>query len=384
MKILGEAMQKNIFTICLFFISVCCFAENVAITSITASSTLQSQSNLYDVTHLIDGSELSWVEGETDAGIGTQITINFEKKIELKTFYIKNGYGDFEHYYTNNRVKALRCEFQSRGAADVVLEDKPGFQKVEFDIPVSTNKLILTINEVYKGSKYNDTAIAEINFGDWERLDHDEINMSIIGNRIDDIYQYYKEKDSLITNRVNKSFFASPRYDARHGEDWFLVSCGQQIIPLMDGGLYLISSLSSEFMGQQQSSKYGDDYILFSKFKDGKLIPCQNEFITLGNKADIQELQIQKDTLPETEKDFFEKHIAIFNDLEASRESNLPFLSTLYEIRVWKTVLSIHQKITSNTSKSLPQNIRDLYPNFYDYEIKYHAPTEIITKVSLP
>lgn len=377
-------MQKNIFTICLFFISVCCFAKNVAITSITASSTLQSQSNLYDVTHLIDETELSWVEGETDAGIGTQITINFAEKIELKTFYIKNGYGDFEHYYTNNRVKAMICEFQHRGGADVILEDKPGFQKVEFDIPVSTNKLILTIKEVYKGSKYDDTAIAEINFGDWEKLDHDEINMSVISSRIDDIYQYYKEKDSLITNRVNKSFFASSRYDARHGEDWFLVSCAQQIVPLMDGGMYLISSLSSEYMGQQQPKNYEDDYILFSKFKDGKLIPCQNEFISLGNQADIQELQVQKNTLSDEQKDFIEKYISTFWDLETSRTSNLPFLSTLFEIRVWETVLSVHPKITYNTSNPLPQNIRDLYPNFYDYEIKYHTPIEMITKVSLP
>ena len=376
-------MKKYMLSVYLFFAAICCFAEKLEIASVTASSTLKSKSNLYEVNHLIDGTEKSWVEGEEGSGIGTVITINFKKPEKIQTFYIKNGYGDFKHYYENNRVRTLSCDFQYRGGVFINLEDKPGFQKVEFNIPVETNKLVFTIKAVYKGTKYDDTAIAEISFADWEKLKHHEMNDSIIRSRLDDIYDCYKARDALVTSRDSESAFAHPRHDSRHGEDWFSWACHHSIIPLKDGGMYFLSGLSSELMGQKRSSSYEDIYFLFSKLKEDKIVPCQNEFISLGNESDKKELELllKKGDLKDSQKSFIEKYIAIINDFEMSRKSNLPFLSTLFSERVSEETSEIEFYI--NDYMDLPSIIWNLLPG-YNYNVKYCAPKEIISEVSLP
>lgn len=376
-------MKKSVSILCLLMTSLFCFAQKIEIANITASSTLESPTNLYEVNHLIDGTDKSWVEGEDGSGIGTVITINFKNSVEIQTFYIKNGYGDFKHYYENNRVRNLSCSFQKRGGVSINLEDRPGFQKVEFDTPIVTNKLVLTINDVYKGNKYDDTAITEISFDNWENLNHQELNSSIIAYRLDDIYDCYKKKDSTITEREYKSRFTSARLDSRHGEDWFSYSCHNDIIPLKNGGMYFLSYLSSECMGQKRTSSYDDIYILFSKLDGEKIMPCQNEFISLGTESDIKEieLELQKKDLKDKEKKFMEKYIKIVKDLESSRKSNLPFLSTLFSSRVsnnGEVELYINDYVDFSWYK-----IESLFPG-YRYKVKYCAPTEIISEVSLP
>lgn len=376
-------MKKKLFVLFFLLSMLCCFAAEIEITSVTVSSTLASQSNLYEANHLIDETEKSWVEGEDGSGIGTVITINFSKTEKIQTFYIKNGYGDFKHYYANNRVKTLQCGFQKRGAAFINLEDKPGFQKVEFDIPVETNKLVLTIKDVYKGTKYDDTAIAEISFDSWEDLPHNSMNRSIIAYRIDDIYECYEKKDSLITNRVNTSMFSLPRQDSRHGEDWFLYSCQHSIIPLTNGGMYFLSSLTSNYMGQPSSSAYAEYYVLFSKLDGEKIIPCQNEFISLGSEEDIKELELEleKNTLTNKQKVFIEKYIKMVNDLEESKITNFPFLCTLFTVRVDNT--SEIELYANEYVEFSWWKMKCLYPGYF-FNIKYCAPSEIISSVSLP
>lgn len=377
-------MKRVLLILCLLLTSFYCFAEKIEIASITASSTLKSQSNLYEVNHLIDGTEKSWVEGEEGSGIGTVITINFKKPEKIQTFYIKNGYGDFQYYYSNNRVRNLNCEFQGRGGVFINLEDKPGFQKVEFNIPIVTNKLVFTINDVYKGTKYDDTAIAEISFDDWEKLNHRDMNNSIIRYRLDDIFDCYKTKDSLISARDEKSSFSFPRQDSRHGEDWFAYSCHHDIIPLKNGGMYFISNLSSEIMGQKRTSAYEDTYILFSKLNGEKIIPCQNEFISIGTESDIKEMELvlQKKDLKDKEKVFIEKYIKIVKDLESARKTNLPFLSTLFSTQVSEKKSEIELCINDYVELSW-YKIWNILPG-YRYKIKYCAPSEIISEVSLP
>lgn len=236
---------------------------------------------------------------------------------------------------------------------------------------------------MYKGTKYDDTAIAEISFDSWEKLPHGSMNNSILAYRIDDIYECYEKKDSLITNRVNKSMFSLPRQDSRHGEDWFLYSCQHSIIPLTNGGMYFLSSLSSECYGQTRTSAYMDEYILFSKLDGEKIIPCQNEFISLGDETDIKEmeLELEKNTLKNKEKVFIEKYIMIVNDLEESKITNLPFLSTLFSVRVdnnAKIEFYLNDYVEFTWDK-----INYLFPG-YCFQIKYSAPTEIISIVSLP
>ena len=287
-------MKRTLLVILCAALCGLCFAEKIEIASISATSTLSSSSNLYKVENLTDGTSASWVEGESGSGIGTKIIIKFKTGVSLKTFYIKNGYGDFKHFYANNRVKTLNWSFSGRGGGSIHLEDTPGFQKVEFDIPVVTTQLVLEIDEIYKGEKYDDTAIAEICFDDWEKLKHEEMNGSIILNRCDDLFECYKAKDALITERQTDSAFSGPRRDNRHGEDWFLVSCRTDIIPLTNGSMYFVSELPSECFGQERTSAYPDLYILFSKYENGRIVPCQQMFPLFETEANIEKLKSVK------------------------------------------------------------------------------------------
>ena len=296
-------MKKTIAILMILSLPCILFAEKIKIKSITATSTLESKTNLYDVSHLIDGTEKSWVEGEDGSGIATRITIKFDKTEKIKSFYIKNGYGDFKHFYENNRVKNLDLYF-FRGFVNITLKDEFGFQKVEFDAPISTDEIELAIKSVYKGTKFDDTAIAEISFDDWENLNHSEINSSVLEFSSNDIFECYKKKDSMIQQRVKQSIFSKPRIDSRHGEDWFLTSCRQNLIPLKDGSLYFLSFLPVEYMGQKRESSGIEGYFLFSKLRGEKIVPCQSEFL--------------EQFIPLLPEKFQE-------DLTAAQKSNLPF-----------------------------------------------------------
>jgi hypothetical protein len=52
--------------------------------------------------------------------------------------------------------------FSDGSYLDVPLEDLNAQQQITFDLPVETSSVTFTIESVYAGSKYKDTAISEI------------------------------------------------------------------------------------------------------------------------------------------------------------------------------------------------------------------------------
>lgn len=99
-----------------------------------------------------------WVEGKEGYGIGEYIYFNVGKNDEI---YISIGYVDFnkpELYLENSRPKKINIYLDNQYCTTVDLEDTPNFQK----IPVKINKsgvLKIEIQDVYKGTKYDDTCI---------------------------------------------------------------------------------------------------------------------------------------------------------------------------------------------------------------------------------
>ncbi|MGI5173243.1 hypothetical protein H0R92_06545 [Treponema sp. OMZ 840] len=375
-------MKKKIFfgTVLALIISYC-YAQNIKIAKISTTSTLTSPTNLYKAENLIDESDASWVEGAKDFGKDVTITIEFASRITLKEFYIKNGYGDYKHYYANNRVKTLYCGFQYRGGASIVLEDKPGYQKVTFDIPVQTNKLELKIGDVYKGDTFDDTAIAEISFKDWRDLNHDKINASIFSNRIDDIYGVYKKADESIGAKQKTSFFSYPRKDTRHTEDWFFTLLSRTCIPLANGDVYYITALDSEAFGQNKTSAYPDTYVLFVKLENGKFIGAQTLFPSLGNNSDVEYLNAITHRLDVKQKNLIEKYVRMIAAVLEAKKTNMPFFCDLFDIEVTEIDNTFGLYLKDYTD--LPSELRNLFPG-YTYKYMYNAPYTRITKVFLP
>ncbi len=132
-----------------------------------ASSVLASQgSKSYSAKKLNDNNPMSaWVEGKTDYGIGEFFEI---KSHDVNIIY--NGYQSSPTNWLNNsRVKKFKVYRNNKPICYLNLKDEMGGQS--FDLPNPPNSDISSeyvykfeILEVYKGSKWADVAISEIDY----------------------------------------------------------------------------------------------------------------------------------------------------------------------------------------------------------------------------
>lgn len=138
---------------------------------ITASSRLANQgSNNYSEENLHDlEANTSWVEGVQGYGIGEWVEYTFSaKNPRITEIKIVNGYNKSQSAWKNNsRVKKLKLYIKGKPIAILNLEDTRCVQM--FEIAPVTDKekewtMKFEIVEVYKGDKWDDTAISEIYF----------------------------------------------------------------------------------------------------------------------------------------------------------------------------------------------------------------------------
>lgn len=107
-------------------------------------------------------SHIPWVEGVKGNGIGESVTIEFTK--EVYGISVLNGYTDINNmklFKENSRVKQLIISDLKNNIEKIVdFDDKVYFNYIEFDKP--TDKIRLTIKDVYPGTKYQDTCISSV------------------------------------------------------------------------------------------------------------------------------------------------------------------------------------------------------------------------------
>lgn len=133
---------------------------------VTASSTLPaSKNNTYFPSNAVDvNKSTAWVEGAPDAGIGEWISFENNVAKEISSIQIYNGYTKNEEvFWANNRLKKIRIEFSNDDPIIVILND--GYERgntVCLNKTIKTTSLKITILDVYKGQKYDDTCLSEI------------------------------------------------------------------------------------------------------------------------------------------------------------------------------------------------------------------------------
>ncbi len=147
----------------------------------SASSTLKafkginySAKNIHDLNY-----ETAWIEGVPGYGIGEYITYYFPpQNPRITDIIIVNGYVKSQTaWQDNSRVKKLKMYLDSKVIAILNLADSRQEQTFKFDPLGYGNKkdwktfqakpwwtIKFEIVEVYKGDKYDDTAITEIYF----------------------------------------------------------------------------------------------------------------------------------------------------------------------------------------------------------------------------
>lgn len=162
-------------------------ANGIGLVNPKASSTLKDKSHVYSVygtlnLFVMNGkrtwtkNNVPWVEAAAGDGIGESIEYDISVtpmrgRVGYK-MYILNGYVDPLRPYLfkqNNRVKKLLVETDSGFSQMVEFNDAVEFTEIKF--PLESTHVKLTIKEVYKGSKYEDTCISGVMLGDemWER-----------------------------------------------------------------------------------------------------------------------------------------------------------------------------------------------------------------------
>ena len=109
----------------------------------------------------------AWNEGSDGSGVGEELRIRFDREVEINGIEAMAGYFDERWFSSNNRVKRLDVELldDSGGAFQhsMSLLDAMEPQRSAFK-PISAREVRFIVKDVYKGSRWNDLAIAELSF----------------------------------------------------------------------------------------------------------------------------------------------------------------------------------------------------------------------------
>ena len=159
----------------LVFVLYTGFAQQQAtIAALSATSELRDGENpdRYSAMNAFDGDPLTaWVEGKEDAGIAETITLQLDNEITFDHIEVMPGFFDERWWSANNRVRAINIGFHNGSAATLVFSDEMTPQKKNIG-SITTTKLTFKILEIFSGTRWNDTCIAEIRlYQGGERID---------------------------------------------------------------------------------------------------------------------------------------------------------------------------------------------------------------------
>ncbi|MFH1436207.1 MAG: discoidin domain-containing protein, partial [Pseudomonadota bacterium] len=132
--------------------------------SISASS----QHRKYPAANMIDGDPTTvWQEDKKLKPIGHTLTITFEKEVIVTAIKVLGGYDDpkgdkGDMWPIHTRLQKVNVEFEGGSSAELELDDARELQTRTFEAPRKTRKMTITVTGVYKGSWFNDNAVAEL------------------------------------------------------------------------------------------------------------------------------------------------------------------------------------------------------------------------------
>ncbi len=131
-------------------------------------STEMIASSVLDQDHypllVMDGDQATaWAEGETGPGLGQWIMADFQEPggYEVYRVGVLPGWAKDDLFTEYNRVKSATLHFSDGTSRKIELEDKQAMQFFEIE-PVQTSYVKLVIDQVYRGTRYDDTCISEM------------------------------------------------------------------------------------------------------------------------------------------------------------------------------------------------------------------------------
>lgn len=139
-------------------------AEIAVVEAAATSEYISTKGNNYSPANLIDqDSATTWQEGEEDAGIGQQLTFTFGEPAIISAIRLENGKRTSKkEFYENNRIASFRI-FDDNSIL-VEMSDAEEVQYIIFENPIMQSQVVLTLESVFGGTKWNDTCVTEIAF----------------------------------------------------------------------------------------------------------------------------------------------------------------------------------------------------------------------------
>ena len=127
-----------------------------------SSAKIEDNSRLYSVRNLIDGdSKTAWVPASNKSGIGEWVEFSFDDPMQVNNLVLTNGYAKNDISFSgNNRIKTAILQFDDGKSSTVTLKDTPKPQIIP--VRKKTRTIRITISEVYKGTKDDDTCLSDV------------------------------------------------------------------------------------------------------------------------------------------------------------------------------------------------------------------------------
>ncbi|MFM9846780.1 MAG: NADase-type glycan-binding domain-containing protein [Hyphomicrobiaceae bacterium] len=134
--------------------------EEVCVSSVLSPQ----QGNSYGAQNLFDGrTDTAWVEGKDSHGVGEWIVVEFDGARDVHGMTLRNGYAkNADIFQKNSRVSEFTLVFSGGERRTIKLRDSSEPQNITFPQPIRSHWVQITIDGVFKGSKYSDTAISEL------------------------------------------------------------------------------------------------------------------------------------------------------------------------------------------------------------------------------
>ncbi len=143
-----------------------------------------------------------WVEGKEDYGIGEYLDIEF--KWPSDELQILNGFVDFTRmdlYEKNSRVKTVLIESENpKFSKAYEIEDLVRYTLIT--LPEKTDKIRMTIKDVYPGSKYKDTCLSSILVTNPNVPSYEEMSTKILNAMKEGVYDRRYDKSEPLPDFI--------------------------------------------------------------------------------------------------------------------------------------------------------------------------------------
>jgi phosphate transport system substrate-binding protein len=177
--------MKKLFVILLLSSAVLGYGQ-AGIKEVWASSALSDSQGSYPARNLVDYTWQSWAEGSEGNGVGEHFTLTLFYTRTIAGFALKNGYGNIDYFAKNNRVKTFKIYVDGTYTETIAVKDSVSFEQYSFKKPVECESIRFVIDDVYPGTMYNDTCVAEIAL--LEEIDDEETFYKFILRRMGEPY----------------------------------------------------------------------------------------------------------------------------------------------------------------------------------------------------